>query len=211
MTTTPTLLVFLKYPVAGAVKTRLASTIGHERAAEHYRRWIELILARLQSLRGSVRIVGCFDGAPQRAFAPWDALVDEWWQQPEGDLGNRLRAGFEKWQAVDRPIAAIGTDCLELDPSLVEEAFEFLRESDVVFGPATDGGYYLVGASRDLPGFFDDIPWFTSQALAVHVSLCNQRQWSVRLLPPRRDIDTWADLLEYGRGKRDDSVNTGLP
>lgn len=199
MTRTPTLLVFLKYPLAGAVKTRLATAIGHERAADLYRQWIGLILARLQPLRGSVRIVGCFDGAPQEAFGPWDALVDEWWQQPEGDLGNRLRAGFEKWLAGDRPIAAIGTDCLDLDAPLVERAFEFLRESDVVFGPAADGGYYLVGASRNLPGFFDDIPWSTSQTLATHLSLCSLRRWSVRLLPPRRDIDTWADWLEHNR------------
>lgn len=199
----PTLLVFLKYPAAGAVKTRLAAAIGYERAAVDYRQWIGLVLNQLQPLRGAVRIVGCFDGATLNAFAPWDALVDAWWPQPLGNLGERLRAGFEEWRACSDRMAAIGTDCLEIDAPLVKSAFEILTETDAVFGPTLDGGYYLVGTSRDLPGFFEGIPWSTAQALTVHVTLCTQRQWSVGLLPVRRDIDTWEDWLEYTRERRE--------
>ena len=92
----PTLLVLLKYPAAGHVKTRLAQSLGAERAADHYRRWIGLVFDRLQPLRGTVRIVGFFDGEARQSFAEWEQLADEWWPQPAGDLAARLAAGFER-------------------------------------------------------------------------------------------------------------------
>jgi glycosyltransferase A (GT-A) superfamily protein (DUF2064 family) len=135
--------------------------------------------------------------------------VDEWWPQPAGGLGDQLQSGFEMWQARSGPIAAIGTDCLDLDSSLVQTAFEMLREADVVFGPAVDGGYYLVGTARYLPRFFECIPWSTSDTLAVHLSLCRQHEWSVRLLPTRRDIDTWEDWLAFDQRKQENSSSAG--
>jgi rSAM/selenodomain-associated transferase 1 len=198
------LLVFLKYPSAGKVKTRLAASIGPGRAASLYRQWIGLVLERVQPLRGQslggqARVVGYFDGGSQQDFAPWDALVDEWWPQPAGDLGDRLRAGFDAAHALSEPVVAIGTDCLELDAPLLEAAFEALDRNDVVFGPALDGGYYLIGTSRNLPGFFDDVPWSSPSTLAAHLSLCARSAWSVELLDPRRDIDTVADWLAHQR------------
>ena len=74
----PTLLVLLKYPIAGRVKTRLAKSLGRERAAELYRQWIGQVFDRMQPLRGSVRVIGFFDGATQNAFAEWEHLADEW-------------------------------------------------------------------------------------------------------------------------------------
>jgi rSAM/selenodomain-associated transferase 1 len=195
----PTLLVLLKYPSPGAVKTRLAASIGPQRAAALYRGWIGLVLDRLQLLRMDSRVVGYFDGAPQEAFAPWRTLADEWWRQPPGDLGERLRAGFATAHARGAPVAAVGTDCLELDPPLVQRAFDLLRQTDAVFGPAADGGYYLVGTARDLPGFFDGIPWSSPATLTAHRALCAARGWSVGLLPVRPDIDTWEDWLRHGR------------
>lgn len=204
-----TLLVFLKFPVAGAVKTRLAKSIGEDRAAYCYLQWIGLVLDNLQPLRGSVRIVGCFDGAPESAFAPWNASVDKWWQQPAGNLGERLQSGFDAWQATGSPIAAIGTDCLDVDAPLVRMAFERLRANDVVFGPAVDGGYYLVGTARHIPQFFEDVPWSTAETLASHTVQCRKHGWSVSLLPVRRDIDTWEDWLEYSRTKHAHGTTTG--
>jgi rSAM/selenodomain-associated transferase 1 len=195
----PTLLVFLKYPVAGKVKTRLAASIGPERAADLYRQWIGLVFAQLQPLRDQVRIVACYDGVPQHAFAPWHPLADEWWPQPAGDLGRRLHDAFEKAHAHEGPVAAIGTDCLELDALALQQALDILAERDVVFGPATDGGYYLVGTARPLPGFFGGIPWSSPGTLAAHVALCRDQGWSVGLLPVRRDIDTWEDWLSHCR------------
>ena len=197
----PTLLVFLKYPAAGKVKTRLAASIGPERAADLYRQWIRLVFDRLQPLRDRVRIVACYDGAPQHAFAPWGPRADEWWPQPAGDLRRRLHDGFAKAHTGGQPVAAIGTDCLELDAPALQQALDFLAEKDVVFGPATDGGYYLVGMARPLPEFFRGIPWSSPGTLAAHLVLCRDRGWSVGLLPVRRDIDTWEDWLSHCRAQ----------
>ena len=196
-----TLLVFLKYPRAGDVKTRLAASIGARRAATLYREWITLVLTRLQSLRNRTLVVGYFDGAAREEFATWLSLADEWWAQPSGDLGERLGAGFAAAHARGGPVIAIGTDCLDLDAPLLQEAFGALEEHQAVFGPALDGGYYLVGTARDLPGFFRDIPWSSACTLSAHLSLCAASGWSVGLLPARRDIDTGEDWLEHCRSR----------
>jgi len=199
---TAMLLVFLKYPRAGAVKTRLAESIGARRAAALYRGWVTLVLSRLQPLRGRVRIVAYFDGAAREEFAPWHPLADEWWGQPEGDLGERLRAGFAAAHAAGGKVAAVGTDCLELDAPLVVAALDVLEGHDVVFGPALDGGYYLVGTAREFPGFFRDIPWSSPSTLSVHLTRCAENGWSVGLLPARRDIDTVDDWREHLSGQK---------
>ena len=193
----PTLLVFLKYPTPGKVKTRLAAHVGDQRAAELYREWIGLVLAQVQPLRADVRVMGFFDGGTPDDFAAWDSRVDCWLPQPEGDLGNRLRAGFEMAQNAGGPVVAIGTDCLEIDAALIQGAFDILTEKDAVFGPALDGGYYLLGTARHLAGFFDGIPWSSQSTLDAHLSVCREHSWSVGLLPARRDIDTWEDWLAY--------------
>src|ERR1700736_2199564 len=89
-----TVLVFLKHPTAGCVKTRLAETIGPQRAADLYREWIGIVFEKLQPLRATTRVVGFFDGAACEPFACWHAFADAWWPQPVGDLGHRLAAGF---------------------------------------------------------------------------------------------------------------------
>jgi rSAM/selenodomain-associated transferase 1 len=195
----PTILVFLKYPAAGKVKTRLAASIGPVQAAALYREWIGLVFSLLQQVRDRVHIVACYDGAPYHAFAPWHSLADEWWAQSAGDLGGRLQDAFQRAHECGGPVAAIGTDCLELDAPALQEALNLLAQRDAVFGPATDGGYYLVGVARPLPGFFRGIPWSSPDTLAAHLALCHDRGWSLGLLPVRRDIDTWEDWLSHCR------------
>ncbi len=193
---TGTILVYLKYPEPGRVKTRLAATLGAEHAAELYRTWIGHVLERMQPLRPKVRIVGAFDGAAESAFAPWSGLVDAWWPQPAGELGARLDAGF-KQHAANGPVFAIGTDCLELDAQRIQDAVASLQNFDTVFGPANDGGYYLVGMARYLSGFFEGIRWSSPDTLQDHLDRCRDKNWSVTLLPPLNDIDTEADWKAY--------------
>jgi len=188
----------LKYPAAGQVKTRLAESLGDQRAAELYRQWIGLVFEQMQPLRGSVHVVGYFTGAPAEAFGEWRDLADDWWPQPDGDLGTRLAAGFERAHSRSGPVAAIGTDCLEIDAALVGDAFSRLERHDAVFGPTPDGGYYFVGTSRHVPEFFDGVPWSCADTLSTHVSLCEKRGMSTSLLQQRRDVDTFDDWQAYG-------------
>jgi rSAM/selenodomain-associated transferase 1 len=193
----PVLLVFLKYPEPGKVKTRLAAEFGPETAAALYRDWVGKVLRAVQAARGMMRVVGYCDGAPAERFAEWAPLVDEWLPQPAGDLGARLAAGFA-W-AHDRggPVLAIGTDCLDLRSSHLYSAVLELESSDAVFGPTSDGGYYLVGTRRHVPGFFDGVRWSSPHTLADHLARCDTLGPSVALLPELDDIDTAADLLAY--------------
>lgn len=194
-----TLLVFLKYPAAGQVKTRLAESLGAKRAAELYRQWIDVVFSRVQSVRDDTRLVAFFGGAPAEAFAPWHDQADAWWPQPAGDLGARLEAGFARAQTSGEPAVAVGTDCLDLGATHVASAFDVLGQRDAVFGPAEDGGYYLVGTARHLPNFFEGIPWSTSSTLSAHQERCRNHGWTFGLLPTLADIDTLEDWLEYER------------
>ncbi|HVL11692.1 MAG TPA: TIGR04282 family arsenosugar biosynthesis glycosyltransferase [Gemmata sp.] len=197
--TAGTVLVFLKYPEPGRVKTRLAATVGDDRAAELYRDWLTQVLTTLQPLRPDIAIVGAIDGAPAEQFADWRPLVDRWWQQPAGDLGTRLDAAFREAHETGAPVVAVGTDCLELDAQLVRDAFAILTSHDAVFGPATDGGYYLVGSSRYLDGFFDGVRWSSPETLSDHTRRCENRGFSHDFLATLPDIDTWDDWLAYCR------------
>ncbi len=200
---TRTVLVFLKFPEPGQVKTRLARTLGSARAAALYRQWIGLVFGLLQPLRTTARLVGYFDGAPHEAFRDWHALADAWRQQPAGDLGERLSAGFEWGLNAGGPVLAVGTDCLEINAELLGQAFEKLSHQDVVIGPTADGGYYLIGLSEARLEMFGSVRWSGPFTLEDHLRCCREKGWSVSLLPRLHDIDTEDDwdayLLRSGR------------
>jgi len=204
-----TILVFLKNPEPGKVKTRLAATIGQPQAAALYRQWVSLVLGKLQPIRAKADLIGFFDGGPVLLFQEWRHLVDAWQPQPGGGLGERLEAGFESNHRAGGLVLAVGTDCLELDSSLVSEAFAELLEHDAVFGPAVDGGYYLVGTARYLPGFFAGIRWSSVHTLEDHLARCREQGWSFALLPARHDIDTWQDWQEYLQRSGSEAVADG--
>jgi rSAM/selenodomain-associated transferase 1 len=197
MSRRPTLLVFVKYPEPGRVKTRLAQTTGPERAATLYRQWISTVLDQFQAIRPATRLVGYFDGAGHDAFRHWHALADEWWPQPAGDLGARLSAGLAAALDSGGPALAVGTDCLEITPDLVAQAFAALSHKDVVFGPTADGGYYLVGTAKTRPELFRSVRWSSPFTLGDHLRCCRREGWSVALLPRVHDVDTWDDWQAY--------------
>jgi uncharacterized protein len=205
----PTLLVFLKYPAPGQVKTRLAEVIGSEEAARLYRQWISVVLSKLQPLRGDVRLVGYFDGASLDKFDEWRPLADNWWPQPVTDLGSRLEMGFQRAFAESAPCClAVGTDCLELKADDVTAAALALQDNHAVFGPAQDGGYYLVGTRSLLPDFFHGIRWSSRHTLQDHLRRCSENGRSVHLLQSRRDIDSYDALLAY-RESMNSAMNHG--
>jgi uncharacterized protein len=197
MTKSGILLVFAKYPEPGKVKTRLADELGTEVAAELYHEWIGTVLRSVQPVRHAVYIVGYFDGAPADRFSNWDGLVDEWREQPDGDLGFRLANGFEWGHRRGRPVIAIGTDCLDLTADHVESALARLHEYDAVFGPTADGGYYLVGTRTHVPGFFDGIRWSSPHALSDNLERCRTLGLRFSLFDELADIDTAADWRAY--------------
>lgn len=190
-------LVFLKAPVPGTVKTRLAMHIGGGRAAKLYRDWIGQVLDSMQPLRGRAKIVGCFDGGGIEAFHDWREHVDDWHPQSNGDLGRRLADAFAYGHNLATRVLAIGTDCLEISAALCIDAFDMLDDFQVVLGPAVDGGYYLIGTNTDQPRLFDGIRWSCGHTLADQRRRCRELGLQLGELGELRDIDTWDDWQAY--------------
>ncbi|RME74219.1 MAG: glycosyltransferase [Planctomycetota bacterium] len=191
------LVVFVREPVAGRTKTRLARTIGPERAAELYRVMVEEVA------RETARVAGCGRArwlwvAPARAcetVGRWLGGFDRVLGQPEGDLGVRQQAAFEAaFSAGAGRVVVIGSDCVALRAPLLEAAFAALGEADAVLGPATDGGYYLLGLRRPVPGLFDAVRWSAATVCATIEQRLERAGCTTVRLPVLGDVDTALDL-----------------
>jgi rSAM/selenodomain-associated transferase 1 len=193
------LLLFLKFPIPGRVKTRLAADLGPEKAAEAYRSLVGRVLANLSGLEAHLRVL--FDPpeareatidwiAPQ--LAPLTLPPDAFLPQIAGDLGDRLTRGFsDAFAAGYSQVAAIGSDCVTLTPAILASAWTALELEDTVLGPTLDGGYYLIGTRSFQPVLFDGIPWSTENTL----SAARGAGLTTSVLPELSDVDTLADWL----------------
>jgi uncharacterized protein len=194
------LLVFVKEPRPGAVKSRLAASIGPERAARVYRAIAEEEIRRTAP-RGDEferRFVFSPPEARDRIaeWLPGEALVE----QSEGDIGERMSRAFEEAFARGaRRVVLVGTDVPALSREEVMEAIESLDDQDVVIGPALDGGYYLLALKRAEPGLFAGMPWSTPQVLTATLDRAVRLGRSVRVLHRLGDVDTAEHLAAHWR------------
>lgn len=193
------LVIFAKSPVPGHVKTRLTTLLSPADAAMLYRFFTESILQTVVPLEG-VHIYVASSPSPDTPYfrelqkKHHVSLIE----QGSGDLGARLvnvtGALFEGMGYCR--VVVIGTDSPTLPLDFIERAFALLVEgSDVVLGPAVDGGYYLIGQSGYGPEIFDNIPWSTENALEVTIDNIKACRYSHRILPYWYDIDTPSDLI----------------
>jgi len=114
--------------------------------------------------------------------------------QTPGDLGERMRAAIDDELRGATAVCVVGTDIPGLDESTLRQAFDALETHDVVIGPATDGGYYLIGMTRTRPELFDGIPWSTARVLDLTLERAEAAGLSVARLEPRTDVDTLDDV-----------------
>jgi rSAM/selenodomain-associated transferase 1 len=194
------ILVFLKLPVPGKVKTRLAKSIGDKAAAAAYEKLVTRVFERCGETAAD-QIVIAYD-PPEKAdeVKAWLAPRVEslgcevsWLAQSQGDLGDRLNsASAAIFQTEPRTLLAIiGTDCIHLDPDLFEEAWASLAAGiDVVFGPTEDGGYYLIGLKESQEVLFRDIPWSTEETLEASLKAAQAGNLKSFQLGTRIDVDT---------------------
>jgi rSAM/selenodomain-associated transferase 1 len=187
--------LFVKHPLPGRVKTRLAESRGEGRAAEVYAAFVADLAARFRSV-GDRRLL-CYspdDEAARQYFASVAGGAYELWPQPDADLGTRMRQCFEEHIArADDRIVIIGSDSPTLPREYVERAFDLLREADCVLGPAADGGYYLIGQRGFSRPLFDGIAWSGPDVLndtVARIAVCGAR---LALLPVWYDVDSPAD------------------
>jgi len=190
-----TLVVFVKHPTPGAVKTRLVPVLGAETAARLYRALVEHVLEATSPARGEYERLVFFD--PQQAIAAmrrW--LVGAQLRHQAGeDLGARLADAFARAFARGATrVAVIGSDTPSLTRADVVRAFAALDAADVVLGPAEDGGYYLVALRAPQPSLFEAIAWSTQRVLAQTLERAQSARLRVARLGARRDVDTVEDL-----------------
>ncbi len=204
------LVVFAKAARPGRVKTRLIGELTAEEAARLHGVFLEDILERMKGADFQTRLawgVGPQERLPPSAF--------EAFRQKGEDLGERLFEGLSRALTRFELVAAIGSDHPDLPASIVEEAFEKLASScDVVLGPAADGGYYLIGVTRQSihRHLFSAIEWSTDRVLNQTLKRCRERGARVEELTSLEDVDTPDDLrrlaLRLTQGEGPPSPNT---
>ena len=198
------LAVFAKTPLPGRVKTRLAPALSPEEGAELYRCMLLDTVAKVQTL--AVDAVIFFDGEEGffRELMPGVRLI----RQHRGGLGERLEHAFEALAALGfRSRVVIGSDAPDLPLGFIEEAIRLVEGgSDAVFGPAEDGGYYLVALSGAPCSLFHDIPWSGPEVLATSLARACEAGLSTALLPTWYDVDSFEVLLRPGLSDPDNGA-----
>jgi rSAM/selenodomain-associated transferase 1 len=191
-----TLLIFIRNPQLGKVKTRLARTIGDGEALRIY----DILLEKTRKAA-----LGC----EADRFLFYSDFVDnqDHWSpdffqkkiQHFGDLGERMEAAFENaFESGAHKAIIIGSDCPELKGELLQQAFDLLDASDFVLGPVPDGGYYLLGMKILESSLFYDIEWSTETVRAKTIEKILSVGKTFALLPVLTDVDTEADWRALG-------------
>jgi len=182
------LAMFAKHWTPGQVKTRLAATLGNEKAAAIHRLFVQTLAARFGNA-GTERAIVFAPAAEREAFE--GVVAGQWTIMPQvdGDLGQRMRAFFEEALSRAECVMLIGSDSPDVPIEFVERAFAALESCDVVLGPANDGGYYLVGAARCVPQIFSGIDWGTEQVWRQTIERLRAANCNWHELPEWYDVD----------------------
>jgi uncharacterized protein len=195
---TDRLIIFTRYPEPGKTKTRMIPVLGEDESAILQKKMTELTLKQAKMLQEtmSLSIAVFYSGGSEQLMRSW--LGDEiiYQQQSNGDLGQRMKLAFARSLSISSDkVVIIGTDCPELNSTILSQAFEILNHSDLVLGPALDGGYYLIGLSRLIPELFQGINWGTSEVFEQTKEIARQLNLKIDYLLPLHDIDRPEDLL----------------
>ncbi len=195
--------IFAKFWQPGRVKTRLAAHLGEVAASELYRAFLEASLSRFSQFADRRTLVYTpLDR--QREFA--ELAANRWIlaEQGNGDLGERMRRFFlASFGDGARRVVLIGSDSPTLPSEYIENAFAALKTHSVVLGPATDGGYYLIGAAEEVPPIFDGISWSEPTVLQNTILQLEEADIKYATLPAWYDVDELDDLVRLDRELRE--------
>lgn len=190
------LVLFVKYPKIGRVKTRLALETDDDFATEIYACLIKDSLSRFQNIKGDL-IPFISEKNKISLFQKDFDFAKKCYDQSSGHLGIRMKHAM-KVMFNDKydHVVIIGSDCPDLPVSYINNAFSRLFRNDVVIGPATDGGYYLIGCSnpKTLNILFTNIDWSTDKVLLQTIDKINSEGFSYHILKEWCDIDTLENL-----------------
>lgn len=205
------LIVFTRYPIPGRTKTRMIPALGAGGAAGLQREMTAYTVhtARALAAKTGVEVEIRFEGAPLPDLRGWLGRSYRFRPQGDGDLGRRmLRAFADAFAERQQRVVIVGTDCPTLDLATLERAFAALTHSDVVLGPASDGGYYLIGLNRSRPGLFEGIPWGTGEVLERTWDILRRDALRAERLRELSDVDLPEDLPIWEQARREASTLT---
>lgn len=191
----PALIIFIKNPEKGKVKTRLAKTVGDDQALKIYK-----------ALMGHTRNLASQIQAKRHLFYSQYINEQDGWSkdlfvkdlQADGSLGEKMASAFQSVLANHSKAIIIGSDCASLTTAIIEDAMQALDQHDFVIGPALDGGYYLLGMRNFEPSLFKDMPWSTEKVAQLTIERITARGKTHFLLPALSDIDFEEDWNKYG-------------
>ena len=187
------LIIFVRNPRLGKVKTRIAKSVGDKRALAIYQQLLTKTLAVASPWKGD-------------KFVFYDQFIDQNDQWPnseffkrlqiEGDLGLKMYTALEELFNHYDKLVIIGSDCYQLTTTILNTAFIELSKKDVVIGPSSDGGYYLIGMRSLCKELFEHIPWSTSQVLDITLKKIYEKKLSYSKLGVLKDVDYYEDWVE---------------
>jgi uncharacterized protein len=188
-------MIFTRYPEAGKAKTRLIPALGAEGAANLHRQFTERTLQKALAL-SETAIAVHFTGGSLEQMQTWLGSAVQSRSQTTGDLGDRMSYAFETTFAEGyQSVVIIGTDCPQLTSELLAQAFQVLLTHDLVLGPTTDGGYYLMGLCRAIPELFVGIDWSTEVVFQQTIAIARKMGLAIAQLPTLSDVDRPEDLI----------------
>jgi len=191
------LILFSKYPVSGKAKTRLIPALGPAGAAELQKQMAEKIVRTSTQFIDSrdIDMEICFEGGTKKKMKAWLGAVPRYSHQIPGDIGIRMhRAMANAFLSGCSRVVLIGTDIPDISETVLEQAFFNLTNNDLVLGPSTDGGYWLIGLNRPCADLFQGITWGTSSVFEQTLHIARKHHLKYQLLDPLTDIDTVNNL-----------------
>ncbi|GBD89856.1 2-phospho-L-lactate guanylyltransferase [bacterium BMS3Abin04] len=193
------LIIFVKFPEHGKVKTRLAETVGNEKALQFYSLCSHNVFNEVNKLSGNIDVYIFYsDKGDKHRIKGWITHDFKFKHQINSDLGNRMKSAFvsvlEKGYS---KALIIGTDVPDMSVEVVNQAFTYLEKFDVVVGPSNDGGYYLLGMRKLIPELFSGIKWSTQEVYQKTIIKLLELGMNSKVLPVLVDVDTEDDLNSW--------------
>lgn len=191
------ILMFVKYPERGKVKSRLSISLDVNKVLNLYKSFVLDLIDTLKKGKYYFKIF-FYPQMAKEEISAW--LGEEYSYKPQTgkDLGEKMMNAFKQtFEEGFQKVLIIGSDCPDLTNTVLHEAFESLKTHDAVIGPSFDGGYYLIGFKKKtfLPDIFEELEWGASTVFKKTMATLKKNGYAVHILQKWRDIDRIKDLL----------------
>lgn len=195
---TNALLIFVRNPIEGMVKTRIAQSTNNAEALHIYQQLIHITQRNCDAVQNCDKFVFYSNFIPEQPDQWANDRYQKKIQSQSPDLGQRMKQAFDDiFQMKYQQAIIIGSDCPDLTAEHIKNAWQQLTNTDAVVGPASDGGYYLLGIKKQLNCLWTNKQWSSSSVLSDTLNDLYANNWTYQLLPTLNDIDTWQDWIDF--------------